>query len=42
LFDTGTPNTDVVSWDAKNQKVQTKHVEKLMKYFTAQAEAAKP
>lgn len=41
LFNATTPNTDVASWAAKNEKAQKKYVERLMKFFTEQ-QAANP
>ncbi|MBO4931370.1 MAG: hypothetical protein J6I42_04225 [Clostridia bacterium] len=42
LFNAATPNTDVASWAAKNEKVQNKYVERLQKFFTEQLTAANP
>ena len=42
LFNAGTPSTDVASWEAANNKVQTTYAEKLMKFFTAHADAVNP
>ena len=42
LFNAGTPNTNVASWKAANNKVQTKYVAKLMKFFTAHADTVNP
>ena len=33
LFNPNKPSSDVASWCAKNEKIQIKRVEKLMKFF---------
>ena len=40
LFNASTPSTDVASWEARTNKVQTRYVERLMQFFADHAEAA--